>query len=267
MVKLIVTDMDNTLLRNDKTLPREIFPLIRRLRKLGICFAVGSARGYGNLSRVFRETVDQMGFLCDNGAYGVWEGTPFLSEPLSREQVQHLLKFCGQISNVSVLLCGKELVYHQTPLPFLARELPPDSTDALFQMVQVADLTQVEDDIFRVGLLDPANPLHHSYPMLVQEFGEQMQIFATDDESVDIMKPGINKGSGLAALQQKLGVTPDETMAFGDYLNDLSMLERASYSYAVENALEEVKSCCRFRAKSNEEGGVIQAIEAFLDTI
>ena len=53
-------------------------------------------------------------------------------------------------------------------------------------------------------------------------------------------------------------------MAFGDYYNDIEMLDRAYYSYAVENAEAEVKAHCRFRTESNAACGVLSAIEAYL---
>ena len=53
-------------------------------------------------------------------------------------------------------------------------------------------------------------------------------------------------------------------MAFGDYYNDIEMLDLAYYSYAVENAEEEVKKHCRFLTKSNAQRGVITAIVSYL---
>ena len=49
-------------------------------------------------------------------------------------------------------------------------------------------------------------------------------------------------------------------MAFGDYLNDIEMIENAHYSYAMENAHPKLKEVSKFIAKSNDENGVVQAI-------
>lgn len=264
MVKLIVTDMDNTLLPGDKVLPREIFPLLRRLTKRGIVFAVGSARNYNNLSRIFAEVEAPVGYICDNGACVEYGGRVLAKEALRPEQIRRVLAFCKGIEGVYPLLVGRDAVYYQDPPPFVGRELPPGSTEALYREEQVPDLAGVRADIFRVGLHDPQNPLYHSLPLLQDAFGGELNVVATDDESVDIMLPGVDKGTGLAALQEALGVGPEETMAFGDYYNDLPMLERAAYSYAMANGLEEVKARCLYLAASNEEGGVLRAIEEYL---
>ena len=54
-------------------------------------------------------------------------------------------------------------------------------------------------------------------------------------------------------------------MAFGDYLNDLEMMSSAYHSYAMENAHDDLKKVARFRAKSNDESGVVHAIKAMLN--
>ena len=81
---------------------------------------------------------------------------------------------------------------------------------------------------------------------------------------LDIYKPGVNKGTALKKLQEQLGITREETMAFGDQQNDIGMIREAQYSYAVENAEAEVKTHCRFRTESNAACGVLSAIEAYL---
>ena len=61
------------------------------------------------------------------------------------------------------------------------------------------------------------------------------------------------------------GLTPDECMAFGDYLNDLELLRAVGESYAMDNALPEVKQAARHIAPSNDEDGVLRVIRARFD--
>lgn len=61
-----------------------------------------------------------------------------------------------------------------------------------------------------------------------------------------------------------LGVTKEETMAFGDGLNDRELLETATYSFAMSNAFEEIKEIAAFVTKSNDESGVLTTIEKIL---
>ena len=58
---------------------------------------------------------------------------------------------------------------------------------------------------------------------------------------MDIMVPGVNKGKALAQVQQLLFVRPDETLAFGDYYNDVELLQQAGYGYVMKNAADGMK--------------------------
>ena len=74
---------------------------------------------------------------------------------------------------------------------------------------------------------------------------------------LDCTNQGGNKGSALQHFQEAYKISPDETLAFGDNINDIEMLKRASHSFAVENAREEVKEAANFIAPSYKEDGVL----------
>ncbi len=65
----------------------------------------------------------------------------------------------------------------------------------------------------------------------------------------------------MKLLQDSLGIKPEETMAFGDQLNDIEMLKQAYYSFAVGNAREEVKAAARFRTDTNVNDGVLKILK------
>ena len=75
------------------------------------------------------------------------------------------------------------------------------------------------------------------------------------------MNRSADKGNALREVQQMLGVTPEETMAFGDNCNDIGMLQRAGESYAVANAHPEVKKTVKYIAPANTEDGVLQTVK------
>lgn len=66
-------------------------------------------------------------------------------------------------------------------------------------------------------------------------------------------------------MQKKFGITREQTMVFGDYLNDLEMMQQAYFSYAMENAHPDVKKVSNFLAKSNEENGVTVVLQQMLN--
>ena len=85
-----------------------------------------------------------------------------------------------------------------------------------------------------------------------------------DDMWMDCMAKGVNKGRAIRTIQESLHIKPEETMAFGDQLNDMEMLEQAYYSFAVANARDEVRKAARFQADSNENDGVLKILKHLL---
>ena len=81
---------------------------------------------------------------------------------------------------------------------------------------------------------------------------------------LEIVAEGVDKGSAINVLAEKLGIPTDEIMAFGDGQNDAAMLEAAGLGVAMENAVAECKAVAKLIAPRNTEDGVAQVIERFL---
>ena len=73
-----------------------------------------------------------------------------------------------------------------------------------------------------------------------------------------------NKGYALEQIQKDENISFEETMVFGDFYNDIEMLQKAYYSFVMENANEDMKQYGNFIAKRNRENGVIQAINQYI---
>ena len=82
--------------------------------------------------------------------------------------------------------------------------------------------------------------------------------------NLEINGPGASKGDGILRLAQILGVKPEETMAFGDGENDLSMIERAGITIAMENGEALLKEKADYIAPSNDDAGVGQMLEKLI---
>ena len=77
----------------------------------------------------------------------------------------------------------------------------------------------------------------------------------------DITAADADKGKGLHAMADYLGLNIEETMAFGDYLNDVDMLNNSYYSFAMSNAHESIKKVANFMTGSNNDNSVMKEIE------
>ena len=128
----------------------------------------------------------------------------------------------------------------------------------------VKDLTKVQDDILKVTICDFNGSENNSYKYFA-EYNDKVQIAVAGEIWLDMMAKGVNKGLAITKLQKLLNIKKEETMVFGDYLNDLEMMESAYYSYAMENAHDDLKKVARFRAKSNDDNGVVKVLKEKLE--
>ena len=100
---------------------------------------------------------------------------------------------------------------------------------------------------------------------LMQQFADEFSLVLSGDGWVDLTGKGISKGYGLERVCRHYGITMEETIVFGDYLNDLDMLRLTPNSYAMANAHQEVKKACMnvTRFTNNEDGVVRELADIF----
>ena len=158
---------------------------------------------------------------------------------------------------MAIGLCGKKATYLLPTTPYAEEQV-----NIYHHTVEkVTDLSQIDDTISQITILDPIGAREHSFPAFSSLSQEGLKITISGAYWIDITNEGVNKGVAVTALQEFLGIFPEETMAFGDYLNDLELLKRASYSYAMKNAQEEVKQVAFYETKDdNNHNGVLKTI-------
>ena len=245
MIKLIISDMDGTLLNSRHELPKDFMYVFEQLRQRGIYFCAASGRQYLSLLQFFDPIKDDMAFISENGAFVNVNGKEVYQNAISPYYIQQVLERYRQFTGMAVGLCGKKATYLFPTTPYAEEQV------RIYHhtVVKVTDLSEIEDDILQITLLDPS-------------FSQEgLKVTISGAYWIDITNAGVNKGVAVTALQESLDITPDETMAFGDYLNDLELLARATYSYAMKNAQEEVKQVATYQTEEdNDHDGVLKTI-------
>jgi len=257
MVKLIATDMDGTLLDEHKRLPKDFFKLLDILKSMGIEFIIASGRSYLALEYIFGERAKTMSFICDNGAYIVVNGEVISVSIIEKATVQSIIKECRKLSDTSPVLCGMNDIYYDKSVKEQFRK---EINNFYIYFSDVDDILNVDDDIFKIAICDLKNPLNNSYPVLNEKFGDVLSVQVSGTYWQDIMNKGVDKGYALKIIQDRLKLSIAETMAFGDFYNDIPLLNRAYYSYVMENANDDMKKFGNFIAQKNSQNGVVKAI-------
>lgn len=263
MIKLIFSDMDGTLLKDNGQLPEGFDEVMAELKKRGVIFGPSSGRQYYSLLETFPAYENDFIFIAENGTIVKHHGEELFSSPIPKQQAYPVLDEAAKLKNIFRVYCGKKDAY------ILDIQQEPEYIAELDKYYThntvVKDFREVDDEIIKISFYD--NTGHASttiYPFM-KKFEGRMQVVRSSDFWVDIMSFGINKGIALQQVQKKLHITPMECAVFGDYLNDLEIMSSAYYSFAVANAHHKIKDVARFTTTSNEEGGVLAGIRRLMD--
>ncbi|MFT4211627.1 MAG: Cof-type HAD-IIB family hydrolase [Microbacterium sp.] len=259
-IRLVAVDMDGTLLDADGRVPDGLWPLLTVFAQRGILFAPASGRQYATLRREFGDHGDDMVFIAENGTFVVRHDEELSSDVIDPAVVADVVATVrGLRHDVGVVLCGKRSAYiERTDEAFRA-----EADRYYVQLRQVAGLDLVDDEILKVAVFDFGSAERDTAPALAG-IAATHQVVVSGEHWVDVMNPGVNKGEALRRLQRLLGIAPAQTVVFGDYLNDLELMDAADHSFAMANAHPLVAARARHRAPSNAEHGVVRVLERLL---
>ena len=262
MIKLIFSDMDGTLLDENGQLPAEFDEVMGQLQERGVQFAPASGRQYFSLLKSFPKYEDQFIFVSDNGTIVRQHGKELFSDIIERGTAREIFNLVNDNDGIYNVFCGKETVYL---LKSKNPEIQMGELKKYFRAVEIVDsFDDIPEEPIKVSFFTPdADAAEKIYPLFAPYY-DSMQVVLASAFWVDVTNKGANKGMAVKALQERLGLKPEECAVFGDYMNDLEMMGAAYYSYAMENAYPPLKEAARFIAPSNAEHGVMKTIKEFI---
>ncbi|MBR1423415.1 MAG: HAD family hydrolase [Ruminococcus sp.] len=258
MIKLIATDMDGTLLDDKKNLPENFDEVVNKLFEKNIKFVISSGRSFCALKAQFKDYLDDMSFICDNGAYVVDCRELIYVSLLPKNIVKRCIALCEQ-NGYTLLLCGKNGTWHNSKNTAAHKEIAQYYNNQVF----TEDLNSVNDDIFKAAVFEEGGIESDGYIKLLNEFASECNVQLSGRYWVDLMSQGSTKGTALKRLENRIGIGYEETMAFGDYLNDIDMLNNSYYSFAMSNAHDSIKQVANFLTGSNNENSVMKEISKY----
>ncbi len=257
-IKFIASDMDGTLLDEHGSLPGAFYSIFEKLAQQQVIFAAASGRQYYSLLQTFEPIKDRMMFIAENGTLVMHQGKELYSSTIPKAEIDTIIRITRSIAGCAIVLCGKQSAYIETQDPQVLDEVKK----YYHRCEYVDDLLTVNDQFIKVAILNFSGTEQNVYPSLNQHFGDTHQVVVSAKIWLDIMHKTASKGTAIRYLQDTLGFTFQQTISFGDYLNDYEMLEASYYSYAMQNAHPEIKRIARFDAPSNAEHGVIKVLES-----
>jgi len=263
-IRLIAADMDGTLLDDDNELHEHFWPLVHELNRLGILFCPASGRQYYNLRERFADIADEIVFIAENGTYVVRQGREVSSDCLKWSDARRLVSTMRETVatgvDAGVVVCGKRSAYIERSDSRFRAEI-----DRYYARLEVVDdlLAVSDDDVLKVSVFDFGSAEVTTAPGLAG-FHQTHLVTVSSAHWVDITSLTANKGGAIRHLQEAFDITPAQTMVFGDFLNDLEMMDAADYSFAMDNAHPLLRERARYVAPPNRENGVVRTISSVL---
>lgn len=279
-IRLIASDMDGTLLKDGWSISEQNISAIRKAQKEGIHFIVATGRDYYEAAGPLKEAGLKLPTVCVNGA----DIRGSNGEVLYRQSIESDL-----LLQVQRALDDEKMYYEVytsegafTNNPEEGLKLVVDLLVSSGEFASKADAEKLAKMRFDGGTIRVVN----SYNDLIEQDGPdilKLLAFSKDEDSrervkeklafldvavsasakdnIEITHRNATKGNGVTFFASTLGIKPEETMAIGDNLNDISMFDVAGVAVAMGNATDTVKAVSDMETLTNDADGVAHAIE------
>ena len=250
--------MDGTLLDDNKSLPSDFFEVVSELQQNDILFCVASGRQYYTLLEEFVEIKDSIVFCAENGTYVVYKNDLIHLNTMSKPDALQLIETGREIDGAFLVLCCKNGAYVENANAAFLKEVRK-----YYKRLEIVDdITKVNDEILKVTLCDFNNAEKNSYTHF-KKFEKDFKVAISGKIWLDITNADANKGIAIEKLQKDFNISSEETLVFGDFLNDIEMMKTAKFSYAMKNSHPEIIEAANFiTAFDNNNGGVTKTIKA-----
>ncbi|MFE1884035.1 HAD-IIB family hydrolase [Streptomyces diastatochromogenes] len=268
--RLIATDLDGTLLRDDKSVsPRTVAALAAaEASGIEVFFVTGRPARWMD---VVSEHVHGHGLaICGNGAAVVdLHGGPgahrFVKvRELARENALDAVRLLRAAAPGTVFAVEQTYGFHQEPAyPKLHMEIPDNLQPA--EALLAADGPDADQPVLKILAYHPDLDPDAFLALARGAVGDRANVTRSSPSALlELSGPSVSKASTLALCCAERGITPEEVVAFGDMPNDVEMLTWAGQSYAMGNAHPDVIAAASGRTVANNDDGVAVVIERMI---
>src|SRR5262245_24362042 len=261
-VRLVVSDVDGTLVTKDKRLTEAARAAVGKLHAAGIGFTIVSSRPTVGMDFLIKPLALTLPFGSFNGSSIVDPQLQpieqhFLPPDVARRAIDLLEQFGVDIW----LFTGDQWLTRNPDGEYVGHEKLAIKHDPVI----VGSFASYLDSACKiVGASSDPELLIRCESAMQQAIGKEVTAVRSQTYYLDVTPPGHDKGTFVAAIAARLGIPLDEVATIGDMQNDLPMFARSGLSFAMGNAADEIKQRATHVTASNEEDGFAKAMEAIL---
>lgn len=263
---LFATDLDGTLTNSKKEVTDRTATAIKAAWERGMKVVLASGRPYAGCLPV----AERLG-LCESGGYilafnggqiiDCKTGETVYSKDVAADFLPEIFEAARRFGVTALTYDGPVVLAENAEDEYVQKECFINKITAR-QVDSLTDtVTWAVPKCMCVGEHEKLLPVKD---YLEEKFGDRLSIYFSESFFLEIMAAGVDKAQSLDMLVQRLGSSQEKVIAFGDGMNDISLIRYAGHGVAMANGCEAAKQAADEIAASNEEDGVAQVLERFL---
>ena len=261
-VRLVVADVDGTLVTPDKVLTPRTGAVVRAIIEAGIAFTITSGRPPLGMKPLIDDLQLQDPIAAFNGGLLVRPDLSVIREhPIPSEAAQAVIDILTKDTLDVWVYGGKDWYVKSRHGPHVDRE----EWTVKFPPTVVSTYEGLLDRIVKiVGVNDDHDVMARCVEEVQRQFGQHVSAALSQPYYLDVTHPKANKGEVVNALSAMLAIPTAQIATIGDMPNDVLMFERSGVSIAMGNASVDVQRAATFVTTSNREEGFALAMERFV---
>jgi Cof subfamily protein (haloacid dehalogenase superfamily) len=262
-IRLVIADVDGTLVTQEKILTQRVMESVMALRAAGIKFAVTSGRPPRGMAMLIDPLKIEQPLAAFNGGVIIKPDlTTIVRENfLPRAMVERVIKIILDHKLDVWIYTGREWYVRDVNAPHVARE----QWTVKFAPVVVPAFDDVLENVAKVvGVSDDLEAVQRCEKDTQEACGNRASAARSQPYYLDVTHPKANKGEVVLAMSELLNTPVDQIATIGDMPNDVLMFRKSGISIAMGNASPEVQKSATYVTASNEEEGFAEAMEKFV---
>ena len=285
MIKLIASDMDGTLLNSNHEISKENLEAIKKAEEMGVKFAISTGRMYEDV----KPLLDECGLKCqcivlNGGEYIDEKGKVLEGIYIDREEAREIIDMIIKENIVAEIYTNEGLHTVNTKeealteVAYRIKAYDPEISfeDAIkfaeshphfMNLKYIKDIDEFLNSDIKIGKFvafynDEETTLNVKRKL--ESIGG-LAISSTFTKNIEINNKEAQKGLILAKVSEKMGIKREEVMVIGDSFNDYSMFTQFTESFAMGNAVKQIKELAKYVTETNDNAGVAKAIYKILN--
>jgi len=259
--KIIFTDIDGTLTNSKREITNITKDIIKKIKEQGIYIILCSGRPN---SYTIKKSIDSNAsniVISNNGSliYNYDTNETIYKNEISKDNLYNIYKFCNE-NNIDCTLNGILNIYknHSCDKDAIYIESFDKIDEPIVQIVidlkKYTDIIKIQDYVKNSGVLEISNC---SKSVLNLDKNANKYVF-------DIINRNYGKGNGIKMLLKYLNISKDESICFGDHINDYSMFKECGFAVAMKNGMKEIKDKADFITETNDNNGVAEFLKKYI---